>query len=137
MKNKENTENLPKEKNVNVELIELGLATYISPRLDDDVSKYLDSYQTADKTSKEKKVGIHSIKYPGNPNYSDLIAANKTKNIPVFSTSIKRRVICFLYKFSFFAPPCVQNKKLVNDQGQRKNKNLFFSYSLFIFFAKS
>ncbi len=67
------------EKNINVELIEQGLATYIPPRLDDDTSKYLDSYQEAEKTAKDKKVGIHSIKYPGNPNYSDLIAANKTK----------------------------------------------------------
>jgi staphylococcal nuclease domain-containing protein 1 len=78
-KNKENVETAPKEKNVNVELIEIGYATYVSPKLDDDVSKYLDSYQSADKIAKDKKVGVYSIKYPGNPNYSDLIAANKAK----------------------------------------------------------
>ena len=69
------------EKNVNVELLELGYANYIppNPKLDDDVSKYLDSYQVAEKVAKEKKVGLFSTKYPGNANYSDLIAANKTK----------------------------------------------------------
>jgi staphylococcal nuclease domain-containing protein 1 len=69
------------EKNVNVEILEYGYANYIppNPKVDDDVSKYLESYQAAEKVAKEKKVGIFSTKYPGNPNYSDLIAANKTK----------------------------------------------------------
>jgi staphylococcal nuclease domain-containing protein 1 len=79
---KENTitnKNEIKEKNVNVELLENGYANYMIPKVDDDISKYLDSYQIAEKTAKEKKVGIHSTKIPANSNYSDLITANKTK----------------------------------------------------------
>jgi len=68
-----------KEKNVNVELLESGLASYIIPKVDDDISKYLDSYQIAEKTGKEKKVGIHSTKSPALANFSDLTTANKIK----------------------------------------------------------
>ena len=76
-----------KEKNVNVELLECGYAGYMIPKVDEDISKYLDSYQIAEKTAKEKKVGIHSTKIPPNANYSDLTTSNKTK---------KRELVNFL-----------------------------------------
>jgi len=67
------------DRNLNVEILEHGYATFINPRGDDEVSKHLDLYSTADKTSKEKKTGINSTKAPALSNFSDLISANKEK----------------------------------------------------------
>jgi staphylococcal nuclease domain-containing protein 1 len=98
-------ENAPvnQEKNVNVEILELGYAQYVSPnpKLDDDVSKYLDSYQAAEKIAKEKKQGIHSTKYPGNPNYSDLIASNKTKKKEFINFLVNQKGLHCVVEYCF------------------------------------
>ena len=67
------------DRNLNVEILENGLATFVNPRADDDISKYLDLYSAADKHSKDKKTGLNSTKSPGMFNFSDLISANKQK----------------------------------------------------------
>lgn len=90
------------DRNLNVELLEHGYATYINPRVDDEISKHLDLYSAAEKTSKEKKTGINSTKSPGLFNFSDLISANreKKKNFTKFLVG-KKNVPCVVeYCFS-------------------------------------
>ena len=66
--------------NINTELIKLGYAQYVTPKVDEqNVSKHLSAYSEAFAEAKEKKIGIHSTKSPGVYNYSDLFAANKQK----------------------------------------------------------
>ena len=102
VKNKENTTPVT-EKNVNVEIIEQGYASFISPnpKLDDDVSKYLDSYQAAEKVAKEKKTGINSTKFPGSSNYSDLIAANKTKKKEFINFLVNQKNLPCVVEYCF------------------------------------
>lgn len=91
------------EKNVNVEILEGGYASYIppNPKLDDDVSKYLDSYQAAAQVSKEKKSGVNSTKFPGNSNYSDLIAANKTKKKEFINFLVNQKGLQCVVEYCF------------------------------------
>ncbi len=90
------------DKNLNVDLLEHGYATFVIPRVDDEISKHLDLYSAADKTSKEKKTGLNSTKSPGLFNFSDLISANreKKKNFTKFLVG-KKNVPCVVeYCFS-------------------------------------
>jgi staphylococcal nuclease domain-containing protein 1 len=91
------------EKNVNVEILEGGYASYIppNPKLDDDVSKYLDSYQAAAQVAKEKKSGVNSTKFPGNSNYSDLIAANKTKKKEFINFLVNQKGLQCVVEYCF------------------------------------
>jgi staphylococcal nuclease domain-containing protein 1 len=76
---KDTDSNVSFDRNLNVEILEHGYASFINPRGDDEISKNLDQYSAADKSSKEKKTGINSTKAPALSNFSDLISANKDK----------------------------------------------------------
>ena len=65
------------------------------------MSKYLDSYQAAEKVAKEKKLGVHSTKYPGNPNYSDLIASNKTKKKEFINFLVNQKNLPCVVEYCF------------------------------------
>jgi staphylococcal nuclease domain-containing protein 1 len=91
-----------KEKNINSELIEQGLVNFIPPRGDKDgISRYLDTYTAADKIAKDKKVGVNSQKIPPNPNYSDLISANKTKKKEFSSFLINKKNLSCVVEYVF------------------------------------
>ena len=89
--------------NINQEVIEKGLALCNSPKGNDkESSKYLDKYIEAEIKAKEQKLGIHSTKIPGNPNYCDLISANpKKKKEFIPRNSVLKNAECVVeYAFS-------------------------------------
>lgn len=90
------------DKNLGVELLEHGYATFITPRADDEISKHLDLYSAAEKSSKDKKTGLNSTKSPGIFNFSDLISANKEKkkNFTQFLVGKKNLPCVIEYCFS-------------------------------------
>jgi staphylococcal nuclease domain-containing protein 1 len=94
--------NMNFDRNLNVEILEHGYASFINPRVDDEISKHLDLYSAAEKASKEKKTGIHSTKSPGLFNFSDLISANreKKKNFTKFLVGKKNLPCVIEYCFS-------------------------------------
>ena len=93
-----------KEINVNEELVEHGLVHFSAPRGNDmDISKYLETYSTANTVAKGKKVGLHSTKEPGNPNYSDLIAANPKKKREFINFLTNQKNLHCVVEFVFSA----------------------------------
>lgn len=120
------------DRNLNVEILEHGYATFINPRGDDEISKHLDLYSTADKTAKDKKCGIHSTKAPALSNFSDLISANKEKkkNFTKFLVG-KKAVPCVVeycfsstkYKLRIDANNCMIPFSLLGLKSVNKDKN--------------
>jgi staphylococcal nuclease domain-containing protein 1 len=91
-----------KEKNVNIELLEQGLAAFQSPRTDkDEMSAHLELYTVAEKIAKDKKQGIYSPKAPGNPNYADLISANRTKKKEFSSFLVGQKKLACVIEYVF------------------------------------
>lgn len=83
--------------NINVDLLELGYASYISPKQNDtNVSKFISDYADAEIKGKTAKKGLHSTKLPGNPNYCDLIQANpkKKKDFLNRNSALGKNVSC-------------------------------------------
>jgi staphylococcal nuclease domain-containing protein 1 len=122
-----------KERNVNTELIEQGYAAFQSPRSDkDEMSPHLELYSAADKVAKDKKQGIYSQKAPGNPNYADLISANKTKKKEFSSFLVGQKKLACVVEYVFagnkFKVRIEQNKcmipfSLLGIKGVAKDKN--------------
>lgn len=120
------------DRNLNVEVLEHGYASFINPRGDDEISKHLDLYTAADKTSKDKKTGIHSTKQPALSNFSDLISANKEKkkNFTKFLVG-KKAVPCVVeycfsstkYKLRIDGNNCMIPFSLLGIKSVNKDKN--------------
>jgi len=91
------------ERNVNVELLEQGLATLMNPRVDDEVSKYLDSYKVAEGVGKERKVGLSGTTQPPNSNFSDLISATKTKKREFINFLVGQKSLPCVVEYCFAA----------------------------------
>jgi staphylococcal nuclease domain-containing protein 1 len=98
---KDSDANLTFDRNLNVEILEHGYASFINPRGDDEISKHLDLYSAAEKSSKEKKTGINSTKAPALSNFSDLISANKDKKKNYTKFLVGKKSISCVVEYCF------------------------------------
>lgn len=121
------------ETNINLDLLLNGYAAYMPSKNESNTSKFIGDYSQAEVKSKENKVGIHSNKDPGNPNYCDLIAANpkKKKEFTNKNSSLGRGVKCvveyafsaFRYKIRVPSTSCYVPFKLIGIKGAEKDAN--------------
>ena len=87
---------------ITTDLIEQGLVQFSVPRSDEDAtSKYLSDYINADKNAQSKKIGLYSNKNPGNPNYSDLISANKKKKVEFRDFLVNQKNLACVVEYVF------------------------------------
>jgi staphylococcal nuclease domain-containing protein 1 len=90
-----------KETNINSNILEQGYASFATVRGEETPSKYVDKYIISEKQAKDSKVGLHSNKAPGNPNYSDLISANKTKKKEFISFLVNQKKLQCTVEYVF------------------------------------
>lgn len=64
------------DRNLSELVLESGNANLINPRVDEEFSKYLNALQVAEKSAKDKKIGVHSNKERPVPRYQNMNTPN-------------------------------------------------------------